>query len=654
MSTRGVVIQIWDGSGALGATDALEADTLGLTKSALETALTAARTSVGRALRGESFTLPLSLDERPFELRLRPLIGSTGEPTGAASVLVDVSDHDQLREVLGQRVAFERLVTNISSQLVALPTSEIDTGIHHALGQIGAYAQMDRAYIFRFSSDGTTMRNTHEWCAEGIEPQIRHLAALPVEVFAWWAGQLRQRRTIHVPRVLDMPDEAASERQILIDQDVQSILVVPMVHEQTTVGFLGFDAVRAEKTWPESDIMLLRLVGEMFVGALERKRMMELEAQLLQARNLENVARLAGGVAHDFNNLLSVVLNCAAILRRNPNQTEFLDEIYDAAKRAADLTRQLLQVGRRGDTEPVVLDVNAAVRGLDRLLARTLGEHVEIRTDLAENIDLVRIGLPQLEQVIVNLAINARDAMPRGGTFSVRTQNVEIDALHAARFFDVMPGPHVLLSVSDTGVGMSPEVVSRAFEPFFTTKDMEGTGLGLSTVYGIVKQGGGHVILTSELGKGTTADVYLPVQGDAVVTEPAQERAGPAPHGRGETVLVVEDSVSLRALIRNMLTKHRYRVFDAATPAEALRLCERHAGSIDLLLTDVILPQMSGRALAKTAHDRFGVTRVLYMSGYDGNVVAEQGIPQEGPSLLQKPFVENDLLREVHRALERE
>ena len=250
------------------------------------------------------------------------------------------------------------------------------------------------------------------------------------------------------------------------------------------------------------------------MGALERARAererAELEAQLLSARSLENVARLAGGVAHDFNNLLAIILNYAELLKRDihePTQRSKLDELVDTTQRAATLTKQLLRVGRRDVVAPVALDVSAVVRSLERLLEQTVGDAVKLRLDLAEPLDIVRVGRPQLEQVVVNLVLNARDALPRGGMITIRTENAQISPGHAARYIDLAPGRFVRLSIRDDGAGMPPEVSARAFEPFFTTKGSGGTGLGLSSVHGIVKQAGGHVAITSAVGHGTTIDV---------------------------------------------------------------------------------------------------------------------------------------------------
>jgi GAF domain-containing protein len=296
-------------------------------------------------------------------------------------------------------------MTGLSTDFVSLAPQEVDNGIKQALAAIGEFARVDRAYIFSFSKGGTSMCNTHEWCAPGIEPQIENLGDLPVSVFPWWTERMRRREFIHIPRVADLPDEAAAERAILLEQAIQSIVVVPMTSGQSVIGFLGFDSVQMEKTWDAEDIALLKIVGEIFVSALERKQAEErralLEAELVQTRSLENVAKLAGGVAHDFNNLLAVILNCAAALRRelhDPRHTSYINELYDSATQAARLTRQLLLVGRRGIVEPVLLDINEAVGSLADLLRGTLGENISLRLELGQDVSTVKLGAPQIER----------------------------------------------------------------------------------------------------------------------------------------------------------------------------------------------------------------------------------------------------------------
>ena len=573
-----------------------------------------------------------------------------------ASVLSPSWDQPSVAAAIRERREFEQLICHLSTHFIDLSGADIDKGIGEALRAIGEYCQVDRVYIFLFEAGGA-MTNTHEWCAEGIEPQIDMLQHLPAETFPWWMERIRNNQVIHVPDVAQMPACAQAEREILQEQAICSVVVVPAAYRGKALGFVGFDSVRAHKTWRDEDIELLRLVGEMLVNAMERKRSeeerSELEWQLARSRSMENVARLAGGVAHDFNNLLAIVLNYASLLRRelegSPHQ-RLASDLLDVAKDGAGLTRQLLIVGRREVVQPRVLSPNVVLKELEKLTRKTLGENIALQFELCPTLANIKMGLPQLEQVVLNLAMNARDAMPHGGRVTMATDVERVVSCTEGIGACVVPGHYVVLSVQDTGDGMSAEVAKRAFEPFFSTKGQVGTGLGLSTVHAIVQQAGGHVLLESNPGRGTCVRVYLPAVGGAPAGKgPELEMALP---GRGETVLVVEDSAPLRGLICMLLEQQRYQVVAAGSPSEALEQCENHLGPIDLLLTDVIMPEMSGCRLAKALEERIGLSKVLFMSGYDDQILAAQGILPEGTMLLEKPFQETELLHAIRRALD--
>ncbi len=614
---------------------------------------------VQRGLAGQVVEVPYESGADSLDCTFAPLVDAEGRPDGVVAISVDAVERRRTATTLRERLAFEELITSLSTQLVSVSLDAVDQAVGAALRAIGEFARVDRAYVFRFTPDGAAMNNTHEWCGAGIESILETMQDLPLEVFPWWTTRLlRDRVVIHLD-VQALPPEAEAERATLTEQGVKSILCLPMIYEGVVVGFLGFDAVRATKRWPDPDVALLRIAGEILVSALERKeaerRRRLMEAELIQARSLENVTRLAGGVAHDFNNLLSVVLNYAAILRSElvePEQQAKMTELYGAALRAAELTRRLLQIGRRAIDAPVLLDVNTVVTALSPLVKQALGESVELRLELDDDLGLVRIGLPQLEQVFLNLALNARDAMPHGGVLVIETKEIEMDPGYAAKFIDVKLGQYLRLRVKDTGSGMTADVASRAFEPFFTTKEEEGTGLGLSTVHGIVKQGGGHVTLASAPGDGTTLDVFLPIVRDGVAAELEPPPRGAAPKGRGERVLLVEDGAAVRKVICDMIRSNGYRVLEAATAHEALEMLEQHRGAIDLVLTDLIMPQMSGRDLAVRAKRDYGVSRVLYMSGYPDEIIAHHGVVESDGQLLQKPFLEADLLRALRKVID--
>ncbi len=376
-----------------------------------------------------------------------------------------------------------------------------------------------------------------------------------------------------------------------------------------------------------------------------------LEADLHRAQRLDSVGQLAGGIAHDFNNILVVVQSYAefALAETDGAVREDIEEIRRAAERAASLTRQLLVFSRREVVAPEAVDLNGVVSETEKLLARTLGAHVELVVDRAPGLPAIKADRGQLEQVLVNLALNARDAMPGGGRLTIRTRTVSQGA-GASEEAAAAGGRYISLTVSDTGTGMSREVRERAFEPFFTTKDSShGTGLGLATVSGIVAQSGGTVRLESEVGAGTTVTVRLPVTAERPGTPPTQKEG--SPRGSGELVLVAEDEAPVGALTCRILEAHDYRVLYASCGEEALELCRAHGESIDLLLTDSVMPAMAGSVLAQEALELIPSLRVLYMSGYiDGKHVGH-GTSPGGPGLLQKPFGKDSLLRYVAQAL---
>jgi two-component system, cell cycle sensor histidine kinase and response regulator CckA len=385
----------------------------------------------------------------------------------------------------------------------------------------------------------------------------------------------------------------------------------------------------------------------------ERKR---LESELRQAQKLEAIGQLAGGVAHDFNNLLTVITGRSHLalgqLPADHSIRRHIELIQTTAERAAALTRQLLAFSRKQVLEPKVLDVNAVVTGVAPMLRRLIGEDLELVTVPAPDLGRVKADPSQLEQVIVNLAVNARDAMPQGGTLTIETGNMELDEAYTRRHPGASAGRFVTLAIRDTGHGMDAGVKARIFEPFFTTKEPgKGTGLGLATVFGIVKQSGGSIELDSEPGQGTTFTVYLP-RVDAAVDRMATV-AAPALARGSETILLVEDDDDVRALARETLEGHGYAVIPAAAPAEALRLAGRHAGPIHLLVTDVVMPQLSGRGLAEQLTPDRRDLRVLYISGYTDDAIVRHGVLEEGTAFLQKPFPPYTLLVKVREVLDR-
>jgi signal transduction histidine kinase/CheY-like chemotaxis protein len=376
-----------------------------------------------------------------------------------------------------------------------------------------------------------------------------------------------------------------------------------------------------------------------------------LEDQLIQSQKMEAVGRLAGGVAHDFNNLVTVIVGYNDMVREqslhDPELQEFSEEIHRAAERATALTNQLLAFSRRQVAMPRIVDLNDVVRDMDKLLRRLIGEDIELKIRMGQDLRHVRIDPAHMDQVIMNLAINSRDAMPLGGKLTIETAEIE---LSADRQVEAPAGRYVMLTVGDTGVGMDAVTCSRVFEPFFTTKEKgKGTGLGLSIAYGIVKQNGGQILVSSEPGYGTTFKIYLPAI-DAEVEPLIGEGDVRSVAAGGETILLAEDEGQVRSLARMILARRGYRVLEASSPDEALQLAREH-GEIDLLLTDIVMPGMSGPDLAREITARQPGIRVLYMSGYADDNVMRHDILNAQAAFLQKPFTASSLHRKVREAL---
>ncbi len=379
-----------------------------------------------------------------------------------------------------------------------------------------------------------------------------------------------------------------------------------------------------------------------------------LQRQLVQAQKMESVGRLAGGVAHDFNNLLSVILGYTEMAMAQLGQSHpvyaDLEEVLRAGRRSADLTQKLLAFARKQTIAPRVLDLNDCVAEMLKMLQRLIGEDIEILWKPAANLWPVKMDPSQLDQILANLAVNARDAIKGTGKLTIETENVVLDEGYCARYVYARPGEFVMLAVSDNGCGMDQETLEKIFEPFFTTKGQRGTGLGLATVYGIVKQNEGFINVYSEPGQGTTFKIYLPRFAGAVQEQEAVHDQE-IPRGHGEGVLLVEDEPQILNFCKKTLEYLGYRVIEAADPKEAIRLAKEHPGEIDLLLTDVIMPQMNGRELeARIRPIRPGI-KVLFMSGYTSNVIAHHGVLDEGTKLVQKPLELSNLARKVREAL---
>lgn len=386
---------------------------------------------------------------------------------------------------------------------------------------------------------------------------------------------------------------------------------------------------------------------------------LRLEGQLRESQKMEAVGQLAGGIAHDFNNVLSIILGNIALLKHTlppefSSTTPILGELGQmehAAQRAASLTRQLLTFSRKQVAKPLNLNLNQVVADIEKMLRRIITENISLRLELAPELANIHADPGQMEQVIINLSLNARDAMPKGGQLTLKTANLELSEAFVSRRAEIQPGKYVLLAISDTGTGMSPETQAHLFEPFFTTKPVgQGTGLGLATVYGIVKQSRGHITVYSELGRGTTFKIFFPTAAGLAAAAMPGTTIEDSLRGR-ERIVLCEDDEGVRHLATRILTKAGYTVLSAPGGKTALKLVTEHPGKIDLLVTDVIMPEMNGKEVAQALTQHFPGLKVLYISGYAANIIADHGVLDEGVHFLEKPFNWDSLLRAVRQAL---
>ena len=552
-------------------------------------------------------------------------------------------------------------------------------------------ALLERARLAELTSDvgialtrGAALRETLQLCVEAL---VRHLDVAFARIWTLddATSMLELQASAGMYTHVDGPHGRVPLGQYKIGLIAQQrrphltnqVVGDPLVHDQEwairegMVAFAGYPLVAQDRVLgvmamfarhPLSEFVpkaLVSVASALAVG-MERKRAEEAlrqsEERLRQAQKMEAVGRLAGGVAHDFNNLLTVITSYSDLLLEDlgsddPKRDD-IEQIRKAAEGAAALTRQLLAFSRQQVLQPKALDLKATVAGTEKLLKRLIGEDIQLTTFLAPDLGVVKADPGQIEQIIINLAVNARDAMPTGGRLTIEAANVDMDETYVRGHAPAGPGRYVMLALSDTGIGMDQQTKARIFEPFFTTKEPgKGTGLGLATVYGIVKQSGGFIWVYSEPGRGTSFKVYLPR-----VEEPAEPAAAPMatvePLRGTETVLVVEDAASVRMVTRQVLERYGYAVLEAPNGETALRLAAKHHGRIHLLLTDVVMPGLSGRQLAEQLAQLRPDMKVLYASGYADQAIVHHGILESGIAYLQKPFTPETLARSVRQVLD--
>lgn len=569
----------------------------------------------------------------------------------------DDTERKRAEEELKKRLDYEHLLSTILTS--AITVEDLNTFQYECLAIMGKALDVSRIYIFEHHHEVDTMDNTVEWTVPGILAQKEDLQGIPASEIPWWMEMMKNNQVINYSDIEEIPGE--KEKELLRPQKIMSLLVVPLFVTGKYYGFIGFDECRMHREWPEEDVELLLSASRIITGVIERKRAEgereKLQAQLMQAQKMESVGRLAGGVAHDYNNMLGVILGHTEMMldKLKPGDRFYddLEEIQKAAERSAALTRQLLAFARKQTIVPRVLNLNSAVEHMLKMISRLIGEDIDLLWKPGPELWSVRMDPAQVDQLLANLCVNARDAVSGPGKVVLETKNVTLDRFFRTDDAEYEPGQYVMLAISDNGCGMDAETLDCLFEPFFTTKTADkGTGLGLATVYGIVKQNRGFINVYSEPDQGSTFRIYIPRDKGSEGKE-TLETPGQIPRGQGETVLLVEDDPGMLSIGKMMLQLLGYVVIASSNPDEAMEWVQRHPSPIHLLVTDVVMPQMSGKDLAQRIQHLKPRMKTLFMSGYTVDVIAHHGVLEEGVQFIQKPFSLKTLAIKVREACDR-
>ncbi len=692
-------------------------------------------------------------------------------------LIMDISDMKGTEIALKKRFEMEKLISSIVSSLIAEPSEAIDGSIKGALKKVGEFAGAERGYVF-LEEEGKAMVKAHEWRAKGIGGRANYLPLISASHFPRWNEQLLSGEEIFFPRISHIPLERREERRALQDEDIKSLMAVPLIWKDCVRGVLCFDSLLEEKNWIEEDVSLLKMLSGAIAGAIERReaeeqlkrsevqyrtfveeslvafgiiqdgvfkyvnsrfleifrcsyedvvdrlgpenfthsdfkkeerdiigrilsgeyesmeyeinayrrdgdlfpskilvkssiyegrpavignlmdlsKERELRDQFYRAQKMEAVGRLTGGLAHDINNYLGAISGFGEILKLkcmkqcggSEGVIEKADALIDTSFKASNLIGQLLSFCRRKPAETQVVNLNRVIGNLSNMAERLIGEDIILETCLKEGISNVKVDTGQIEQVFVNLLVNARDAMPEGGKVLIET-DVETLGEDVKKIYPyVNPGDFVKIRVSDTGVGIPRTIQDKIFEPFFTTKGKDGgTGLGLSTVYGIVKQHGGYIWVKSDEVAGTAFTIYLPICGEEEVISGKRAIGEIEKSVERRSVLLVEDNEDVRKSAQALLEAVGYEVVSVSSGEEGLEQIRELGDKIDLLMTDVVLPGMTGKDLADKVLSQYGTIKVLFISGYTNEVITNKGILLDGVNYLQKPFSGGELAKKI-------
>ncbi len=576
---------------------------------------------------------------------------------GVTLSFIDITDRKKAENNLKYHLALETAVSEISKIFITPDTVDID----NMLKIIGSAVSADRAYLFRFSDDLTMMSNINEWCARGIKPEIDNLQNIDSEAIPWWMNQLKNHESIIIEDMSALPHEASDIKMQLEQQNIKSLVAVPIILKKNILwGFMGFDETKYQRKWQSFEIQTLQVICDMvarYIGRIHtEKERKQLEMQLLHSQKMESIGRLAGGIAHDFNNTLTGIMGYAELLKMKFEDTDSLEGeaasvILEGTERAANLTKQLLGFARGGKYRPVALNINEVIKNTNKLIEKSFSKDIRLTFHLDGDIEYVKADKTQMEQILTNLIINAKDAMPKGGHLIYETENVSLDDSFGEQYAHFIPGKYVKFSVMDTGIGIPKNLHKKVFEPFFTTKEQdERLGFGLATVYGIVKNHEGYVELFSEPDEGTRISVYLPSIKDEEIAI-ADNSNTPLKKSDGETILLVDDEEEVRNVTRLQLEMLGYKVISASSGAEAISIYRSRYNEIALALLDVVMPDMDGLETYKKLKQSNPDIKTIVMSGFSKMGKASDLIELGAKGFVQKPFRLANLSETIDRIL---
>lgn len=604
---------------------------------------------------------------RQHQLHLEELVNQRTEKIQQtnAQLQSEAEERCKAQKALQRRVEIESLHAGISASFLDLKHDDFDRGVSAALEKIGQFLEVDSVSFLQVSDAGDALNCTHEWCDRGVSKIADTLQALPLAALPWLKYQLMEAGGVAVGSIEEVPEDEILTRQILEIREAKSALFLSIKEGNDLRAFTVITTNKSCRSWNGDDVSMLRMMNGVLHAAICRMSVEadkeQLQTQLTQSQKMEAVGKLSGGIAHDFNNMLLPIIGYSDMLigrfETEGQDLSELREIRKAAERAASLTRQLLAFSRKQIIKKVPLDLNKAIEDMRNMLARIIGENIRLGTNLSESLGAVNADPGQMEQVLMNLVVNARDAMRDGGSVSISTYNETLNAASAVTLKNPeLVGEYVCIKIADTGVGIPAENLDRIFEPFFTTKGQEGTGLGLSVIYGIVEQHQGGIHVETLKGKGTTFYIYLPASSTPVPKpeDPAQAvrraEGDDSLRGKGERILLIEDEEGVIKFVSSALRSRGYDIVQAMNYKEALE--QFAAGEYDLIFSDAVLPDGNGVDLLDKFMDEKPETRALLSSGYTDKTALMQMVKEKEISFLQKPYSLPQLYRTVREVID--